>query len=132
MQTQLAQTVTAFKIRDWTTINNSLEEIGWLTPNSYGRDFCSPLPCPALYIFSRLDYQAQKGRAMYVGQTKNLRNRWARHQILPHIEATCGPWIWVIKYFIPWDKSRLREDEKFLIAALNPPFNIIGKTRGIS
>jgi len=132
MASILAETVAAFATRNHLIIDKKLENLGWLTPNSYGRDFCEPPTSSALYIFTLFNYERETSDALYVGQSKNLKNRWERHQILSEISKLSGPFQWIIKRFIPWEVGRLRHDERFLISGLNPPFNIIGKRRGIS
>jgi hypothetical protein len=127
----LSRTAAAFATGDHVVIDKTLEKLGWLTPNSYGRDYSPVLPIPALYIFSLFDWPKCSSRALYVGQTRNVEKRWSRHSVLPELSRLENNQRWVIKLFIPWDASRLRRDERFLIGALNPPFNIIGRARGI-
>lgn len=71
-------------------------------------------------------------KPMYVGQSVNIEQRWRGHNIPPLIHSDMPDNTGITRWFLRMDKDRLKNAERFLIAQLHPPYNIIGRTRGVS
>ncbi len=102
---------------------------GWLSPDTYATHFADFGDFPAIYAFIRLSRENYvDGCAAYVGMSTNLAQRMNGHEILRDLEH---PEWWVKRMFKPTDAADLRRVEASLIAAHSPPWNIIGRTRGL-
>lgn len=67
-------------------------------------------------------------KPLYVGMSKNISKRCTRHPILNMIRKRVQGKFFKIETYFQRHDSGLREIESDLIAKLNPPFNIQGRT----
>jgi hypothetical protein len=128
----------ANKARPWMTTaqlrfvqwRDSIEADGWVTPDTYGREFASFGNFPAVYLFNRMgildDYSFV---VAYVGMSTNLAQRMTGHPILTEISTGDG---YVQRWFKQTPRDLLRDVERHYIQKFNPPWNIIGKKRGLN
>ena len=103
---------------------------GWLSPDSYANHFAPVTKRSAVYLFSvfnRSDFS--RCLIAYVGMSTNLKTRLSHHDVLPQLS---GPDAWVKRWFKPVPQQQLRDVEWSLIRAFDPPWNIIGRRRGVS
>lgn len=109
-------------------IKRSLTEDGWRTPDTYTNDqFGQPIAGPAVYLFllyRRSDFKTVL--VAYVGQSINLRQRLASHEILAELRS---PDLWTMRWFKSAQSNELRSLEGKYIRHFNPPWNIIGRPR---
>ena len=108
---------------------SSMEADGWKTPDTYGREFAAFGSFSAVYLFNRMgicdDYSFV---VAYVGMSTNLIQRMTGHPVLAEISADR---IYVQRWFKPTPRDLLREVERHYIQKFNPPWNIVGKKRGL-
>jgi hypothetical protein len=103
---------------------------GWRTPDTYGNHYESPKSEPSVYLFVLFkDDMFKRARVAYVGMTIDTIRRWSGHEILPQLDQAGR---WTQKWFRPVSRDDLRKVEAVYIAQHNPPWNIIGKRRGIT
>jgi hypothetical protein len=114
---------------DLQTIQSSLISDGWLSPNTYSSHFSSPESKPSIYLFMLVDTDDFK-RALvaYVGMSENLSQRLCVHEIKRELNQTK---FWVPVWFKPIPSDDLRSVELNYIQKFNPPWNILGKRRGL-
>jgi excinuclease UvrABC nuclease subunit len=115
----------------------SLEEIlkhedGWRTPNSYSHHY-APIPNGSgVYILggsiNKTYCEDKKEKVLYVGMSTILCNRIRGHSVIKEIEEIN---MYVRVFFKSYHSSIIRKEEGELIKKYNPPYNIIGKIRGI-
>ena len=117
----------------WTdarSIRCLLAKDGWLTPDTYTSNMFAPLSKgAAVYLF--LSYQKSdfdNALVSYVGQSTNLCQRLAAHEILRDLDQNN---FWTMRWFRRTRHSLLRDVEREYIRRFNPPWNIIGRQRGI-
>ena len=107
-----------------------LVDDGWSSPDTHD-NFYSPISeIPAIYLFllhERTFYE--KAIVGYVGMSRNLLQRLSSHEVLAEIR--CGDF-WAMRWFKPTARPELRRTEKEYIAKFDPPWNIIGRQRGIA
>jgi hypothetical protein len=113
------------------TIGASLDD-GWLSPDTYGKDFAAPGDFSAVYLFMQVDFDLMEGRdytqeVVYVGMSTNLERRWATHQTLRKIKAEG---LWIMRMFKPTPRELLRVEERLYIQKFRPRWNIIGRVPG--
>ncbi len=102
---------------------------GWLTPNTYSPHFATIENIPAVYLFLMYrEFEFDKALVAYVGMSTKLQQRIATHNILPLIET---PEFWVMRWFKPVDRAELRKTEARYITQFDPPWNTIGRPRGV-
>lgn len=106
----------------------SLADDGWRTPDTYGREF-EPVPDgPGVYLFLLyLDEFFDRAQVAYVGMSIDVKRRWANHEVLRLIQ----PRGYTQRWFKPERPVDLRLSEATYIAKFNPPWNIIGRPRGV-
>lgn len=110
-------------------LRDSLEASGWRTPQTYCNFYADAGDFPAVYMFMLVDQWDYKiARPAYIGMSTRLAQRWCGHEILRDLEAQG---LWVQKWFLETPKAELRKVESALIKKFDPPWNIIGRTRGI-
>jgi hypothetical protein len=120
--------------RDAQSFKSGLVAEGWLSPDTYCNHFGALEDFPAVYLFllhrPYADGRPGFDRAIvaYVGMSRRVRTRIASHDMLPRIET---PDAWVMRWFKPTPAKALRDTEGHYIGRFNPPWNIIGKTRGV-
>ena len=114
---------------DYQALRKELEQSGWRTPQTYCNFFAEAGDFPAVYTFllcDRWDYSV--ARPAYVGMSTRLSQRWCGHEILRELEG-CN--LYVQRWFLPTEKGELRAVERSYIQKFSPPWNIIGKERGV-
>lgn len=118
----------------WTdarALRDSLEADGWLSPNTYiSRIYERIGSNPAIYLFLLHNSDdPSKAFVGYIGMATKVADRLKKHHVLPELRALPGfvPVIW----FKPTGHRDLREAERRYILAYNPPWNVIGKQRGV-
>lgn len=120
--------------QDAQSFRSDLMADGWLSPDTYCNCFGALSDRPAVYLFLlyKPDAEGWRGyeRAIvaYVGMSRRVKTRLSSHDVLPQIETSDS---WVMRWFKPTPAKALRETEGHYIRRFNPPWNIIGKTRGI-
>lgn len=120
---------TSFLAFNYLDLRQELEREGWRTPDCYSRSFDAEGDFSAVYLFMLVDRDGYE-RAMpaYVGMSTRLSQRWAGHPILTELEDLDQ---WVQRWFIRVSRPDLRSVEKAHIQRFDPPWNIIGRTRGL-
>ena len=113
-------------------IRDRLISDGWLTPNTYGKEYGRAGDFPACYVFLCVDSEElglpECGALVgYVGMSKQLAVRWSGHPILREFPDI----FYVQKWFKPTPVDALREVERNLIHQFNPAWNIAGRRRGV-
>jgi hypothetical protein len=112
------------KYMEW---RESIEADGWLTPNTYGREFAPITNISAVYLFNLLDIEDDwKSDVVYVGMSTKLLQRVTGHPVLAEIAKAN---LYVQKWFKPTPRENLRDVERLYIQKFNPPWNIVGKAR---
>lgn len=115
----------------WTdarTARQMLSNDGWKSPDTYCNSFQEITNRPAIYLFFVTNESYQKGFVAYVGMSQNLKQRMSGHEILG--ELNLGKF-WPMRWFKRTGVDRLRDAESKYIRRFNPPWNIIGKRRGV-
>lgn len=111
-------------------ISIELARDGWQTENTYCNHFGEPPPNPGVYLFLHVDLdllaKPRPQRVLYVGMSKNIRNRVSGHEVLREVRD-----LYVQKWHKSVPANELRKIEKQLIQKFNPPFNIIHRKRGL-
>ena len=129
----LRDSIAVLNVRTLTNLNAHFPKLGWRTPDTYSSNtFCMPPKSPGLYVVTLDNWETDFSRPMYVGQSRNIQNRWNGHEIIGQIydaQSSCEA---VRRWFLPWEVKTLLESERFLISSLNPSYNIIGRTRGVA
>lgn len=110
-------------------IKEDLLADGWVSPDTYSNFFAPVTRKPAVYLFLRFESDDYK-RALvaYVGMSKDLQQRLNTHNILPLVQADGS---WVMRWFKPTRAADLRTVEDHYIKKFDPPWNIIGRPRGL-
>lgn len=121
--------------RDAQSFKTELVSEGWLSPDTYCNYFCTPRDLPAVYLFLMYPPYAEgrcgfdRAIVAYVGMSRRLRTRLATHDVLREINTGDA---WVMRWFKPTPANDLRETESHYIRRFNPPWNVVGKTRGVA
>lgn len=119
----------SLKLTDAKILIDDLKKEGWRTPQTYCGSFDEAGNFPAVYMFLLLDHETySKCAVAYVGMSKRLLARWHGHNILPQLE---GSKYWTQKWFKRVLPADLRAVEAQYIERFDPPWNIIGKRRGV-
>lgn len=102
----------------------------WRTPDTYGSNYERLPEGPGIYLFSRYDIdeseKTYRHKVLYVGMSTNIANRCSSHEI----SRLFDPEIYAQIYF-QHHSENLREIEAKYIKLFDPPFNIIGRPRGM-
>lgn len=100
-----------------------LEKKEWKTPNSYSNDFEMPPKTPGIYLLiycDMWDYKKLMTRTVvYVGQSKNLAERYNNHKVLKKLQKELG----YIQFHFKQTHTP-QEEEKNLIRLIKPKYNI--------
>ena len=116
-------------LSDYLDIKRDLVSDGWLSPNSYSNSYGNIENIPSIYLFTMVDdYDFKSGLIAYVGMSVNLAQRISGHSVRKEIESTG---FWVPVWFKPTPQEDLRSTELNYIRKFNPPWNIVGKKRGL-
>lgn len=118
---------------NWRKSENIKKELiadGWASPDTYDNYFKPEIDGPAVYLFLLFNREERysHGLVAYVGMSQNLRSRWETHNILPTLYV--GDY-WPQRWFKPVDVSELRSTERSYIERFDPPWNIVGRKRGL-
>lgn len=107
----------------------SLSADGWKTPDTYSSEYEQVPSSAGVYLFLLYtDEFFHRAQVAYVGMSVDLRRRWNGHEILAQLEeAGC----WTQRWFKAVRPADLRKIEASYIVKFNPPWNIIGRPRGI-
>ena len=116
-------------LRDFRSLCRDLREDCWRSPDTYCKDFAKIADMPAVYMFLLVDSCAfDKALVAYVGMSKRLSQRLSGHPVLAEIET---PGYWSMRWFKPVTASALRSVEASYITKFDPPWNIMGRPRGV-
>jgi hypothetical protein len=108
--------------------NAKMAADGWLSPDTYGRDFAVAEDFSAVYLFLAVDdFPDMRFQVAYVGMSTKLASRWATHETLRKIR---GQHEWVKRLFKPTPRADLRCVERHYIRQFRPAWNIIGRVPG--
>jgi len=114
-----AQELRAFLVKD-----------GWKTPDTYDLIYARIPSAPAVYLFTVTDTETwSNGLVAYVGMSRNLRQRLDNHNILPLVMADG---FHTMRWFKRVKLEKLRDVERKYISRFDPPWNIVGRKRGVS
>jgi len=98
----------------------------WLTPNSYNNNFSFPPEKPGVYLIVHpvVDYGNRriKYKILYVGQSKNLHNRYAGHLVKKLLSEIYD----YIQFYFKETDDHIKK-EKELIKLFQPKFNTLHK-----
>ena len=116
-------------LTDARALKASLISDGWVSPDTYSREFSAVKRVPAVYLFMLHDAETFINAAVaYVGMTQDLKQRWSGHEVLAQIDH---PDYWTMRWFKPTTPENLRDTESGYILKFNPPWNLIGKRLGV-
>lgn len=101
---------------------------GWLSPDTYAKHYCDLGQFSAVYIFTISDVMLERSLIAYVGMSENLKGRITSHNILP--ELRLSQYV-VMTWFQKHPVENLRMVEDGYIQNFDPPWNILGRKRGI-
>lgn len=104
----------------------------WTTPNSYDPGSADPKGSGVYLLCQRrlgVYYGTKRNRykILYVGQSRNLASRLSGHEVLRELQERFDD----VVIFFRNHSSRLKERELELIRHFNPPYNVIGRKRGL-
>ena len=120
------------KERDPNRLTNILEDDGWRTEQTYSKNFTQVPTSSGVYLV--IAYEpgdlCARGEAsvLYAGMSTNLAKRKSGHAVISEIDATGR---YPFFYFKEYPREEIRIIERNLIQKYNPPYNIIGKRRGL-
>lgn len=111
------------------TFQKAMIAEGWKTPNTYGNEYATIENEPAVYVFVAVDdYDFLRSFVGYAGMSVKLRQRLTGHPVKAELDDLG---LYVTTWFKPTLASDLREFERACIQRFVPPWNIIGKPRGL-
>lgn len=106
-----------------------LIESGWRSPDTYDNCFSPVTEESAIYLFLLHERQwHSKAFVAYVGMSQNLCRRLSGHEIL---RVLYQPGFWPQRWFLPTPADNLRSLERRYIEQFDPPWNIVGRKRGV-
>lgn len=109
-------------------LKEALIDEGWRSPDTYCAHYEPAPAAPGVYLFLLfLDEFFHKSQVAYVGMSIDIQRRWVGHSVLRLIQ----PLGYTQRWFKPERPAELRSTEASYIAKFNPPWNIIGRPRGI-
>lgn len=110
-------------------LQSELVRDSWVTPDTYTNVFASVGPDPAVYLFMMVDRnEYDRALVAYVGMSKNLAQRVSGHEVRAELDASDH---WIMTWFKPTEAAALRETETSYIRKFDPPWNIVGRKRGL-
>ncbi len=111
-------------------IRTALVNDGWQSPDTYCKFYRSIIEGSAIYLFMIYDNKTfNDALVAYVGMSADLKQRLSGHEVLQELNV---PDYWTMTWFKPTSLGRLRVTELTYIRRFNPPWNIIGRQRGVS
>lgn len=98
---------------------------GWMTADTYGRDYVPAPEGPGVYLFLAHTMPGyEKAVLAYVGMSKNVAKRaYSQHSVK---ESIYCEGLWPMVWFKSCQVDELRDLERSYIRALSPPLNIAG------
>lgn len=108
----------------FTVMNKKIDfnPISWFTPNTYEKNFKEPTSTPGVYVItnSTIDWnnKTKELNILYVGSTKNLKQRYSRHEVLRVLRE-----VYDFCQFFFIEHSDYLALEKELIVKYQPKFN---------
>ena len=108
-------------------MNDIFYKNGWRTPNSYSNDYEEIPPEAGIYVLVNIDKSTNNEKILYVGMSKNLKNRLNSHQLRKRLE---NEFDFIHIFFIRKNAQILRKEEKNIIKKYNPPYNLQHRCRG--
>ncbi len=115
---------------DARTTKDNLVCDGWCSPDTYDSFFKPITDGPAVYLFMLHKMETfNEVIIAYVGMSTTLRQRLRGHNILPELSR---PGYWPMRWFKPIEKQKLRDIERQYIHKFDPPWNIVGRCRGVT
>lgn len=101
---------------------------GWTSPDTYAKHYCDVGKFSAVYLFTISDVMFERSLVAYVGMSESLKGRITSHNILPELRNSQHI---VMTWFQKHPVEKLRLIEAGYIKDFDPPWNIIGRKRGI-
>ena len=102
---------------------------GWRTPSTYSDHFDEITDRPAVYLFLLMNRETYREAIVaYVGMSTRLSQRLSGHNILPLLSRDD---LWPMRWFKPVERRDLRRVEREYITRFDPPWNIVGRRRGV-
>ena len=119
----------AQQFRGLSNLRLDLVREGWRTPDTYSNDFAQITNRSAVYLFLLINQDGyDKAMVAYVGMSTKLLQRLTGHSILAEIDT---PGYWPMRWFKPVAAKDLRSVEAKYITQFDPPWNVIGRPRGV-
>lgn len=110
-------------------IKADLVRHGFASPDTYDNCFEQAIEGPAVYLFLTHDRETYtKAFVSYVGMSTCLTQRLSGHNILPLLDRQS---LWTMIWFKPVEAQLLRDIERKYIEKFDPPWNVIGRRRGV-
>lgn len=110
-------------------LHDSLISDGWVSPDTYSTFYAPIENIPAVYLFMVHGPDGYDSALIaYVGMSTNLRQRMSGHEIHAMIDQ---PRYWTMRWFKEVKRENLRATEGEYIAKFDPPWNIVGRSRGV-
>jgi hypothetical protein len=117
---------------DWgcaKSLKDELQSDDWFSPDTYCNFFKEVTEGPAVYLFLLHKTETYTDALIaYVGMSTCLDQRLASHNILPDLHK---PGFWPMRWFKPIAEQNLRGVERDYIRKFDPPWNIVGRKRGV-
>lgn len=107
---------------------------GWQSPNAHDKHFAAFPASPGVYIFLYIENVISVDsdrRIVYVGMSKNLRQRHNNHETLAVISAELPLYGHVQCWFKTMEASEIAAAEIELIEKYDPSFNIVHRRRSL-
>lgn len=106
---------------------------GWRSPDTYSDKFFDDvINGSAVYAIEAFDanhcFTKKTTFIAYIGMATNLARRFAGHEVITLIKKDG---FWPKRWFKPTPTHLLRITERQYIERFNPPYNIIGRRRGV-
>jgi hypothetical protein len=99
-----------------------------LCPDTYTNSYGEPQSKPAVYLFLAYPRDSYtEAFVAYVGMATRLDKRLEGHEVLREVRKG----FWVCRWFKPTKFPHLRDVERSYIQRFNPPWNLVGRTRGV-
>lgn len=115
---------------DFQKLRASLVTDGWVSPDTYCNFYAPISKKPAVYLLMLVDRESfSQALVAYVGMSGSLANRLAKHPVQREIACESHA---VFRWFKPTSTQKLRQVESEYIKKFDPPWNIIGRPRGVA
>jgi excinuclease UvrABC nuclease subunit len=120
-------------LRFWEAVHHD----GWHTDPGYGPvKYQENVPnSPGLYLFALTDVSRNipqlETLVAYVGKSRNVFKRQIGHEVRRLIQSEISPDLALELWFKSMPEQNIHDEEKRYIRLYNPPYNIIGRKRGL-